>query len=82
MHVSEYVCKTRLKELGILLRCKETLQAILAACNFSKNGVLPQIFFSKISGIYTVFQEQQFSNKNRKVLIMLTFMNSKKNFIT
>ena len=51
MHVSECVCKTCLKELGIFLKCQVTLQSIFASCNFSQNGGLPQVFF-KVSGIY------------------------------
>ena len=37
MHVSEYICKTCLKELGILLKCRETLEKFLAAWNSCKN---------------------------------------------
>ena len=48
MHISEYVCKICLKELGILLKCRETFEKFLAACNSSKNTGLPQ-FFSQVS---------------------------------
>ena len=71
LYVSEYVCKTCLKELDILLKCRETFAKLLAAWNPSKNTGLPQFF------CYTVFKENQFSNKNQKFLIVLTFMNSK-----
>ena len=47
MHISEYGCKTCLKNLGILLKCRETFEKFLAACNSSKNTGLPQ-FFSKV----------------------------------
>ena len=46
MHISETVCKICLKELGILLKCRETFQKFLAACNSSKNTALPQIFLT------------------------------------
>ena len=36
MHISEYVCKTCLKELGVMLKCRETFKKFLAACNSSK----------------------------------------------
>ena len=32
MHISEYACKTCLKKFGILLKCRETLEKFLAAC--------------------------------------------------
>ena len=32
MHISEYPCKTCLKILGILLKCRETFEKFLAAC--------------------------------------------------
>ena len=46
MHISETVCKICLKELGILLTCRENFQKFLAACNSSKNTGLPQIFLT------------------------------------
>ena len=46
MHISEYVCKTCLKELGILLKCSETFEKFLTSCNFLKILVF-QNFFSK-----------------------------------
>ena len=48
MHISEYVCKTCLKELGTLLKCREIFEKFLAACNCSKNTGLPQCF-TKVS---------------------------------
>ena len=42
MHISEYVCNTCLKELGILLKCRETFEKFLAAWNSSKNTGLSQ----------------------------------------
>ena len=45
MHISEYVCKTCLKELGTLLKCRETFEKFLAACNSSKNTGLPKQIF-------------------------------------
>ena len=75
MHISEHVCKTCHKDLGILLKCRETFEKFLAACNSSKNTGLSQLFFQRF--LTTAFQEHQFPNKNQKVNIMLTFMNSK-----
>ena len=49
MHISEHVCKNCLQELGILLKCRETFEKFLAACNSSKKAGLPQ-FFSKFYG--------------------------------
>ena len=48
MHISDYVSKTWLQELGILLKCRETFEKFLTACNYSKNIALPK-FFSKFS---------------------------------
>ena len=45
MHISEYVCKTCIKELGILL----TFEKIFAAANSSENTGLPRFFFLKVS---------------------------------
>ena len=47
MHISEHVRKTCHKELGILLKCRETFEKFLAACNSSKNTGLLQIFFQR-----------------------------------
>ena len=64
MYISEYACRTCLKELGILLKCRKVFEKFLAACNSSKNAGLPQVFFPQF-------------NKNQKVPIVLTFTNSK-----
>ena len=64
MHFSEYICKTCLKELGILLKCRETFEKFIAAWNSSKNTGLPQFFQMFLA---TVFKEHQFPNKNQKV---------------
>ena len=45
MHISEYVCKTCLKELGIFLKCMKIYEKFPAGCNSSKNTGLPQFFF-------------------------------------
>ena len=47
MHISEYACKTCLKGLGILLKCRETFERCLTECNSSKNTGLSQ--FHKFS---------------------------------
>ena len=52
-----------LKELGILLKRRETLEKFVAAWNSSKNAGLPQ-FFQRF--LATVFKEHQFPNKNQK----------------
>ena len=65
MHISEYVCKTCLQELGILLKFREIFEKFHGACNSSKNTGLPQFFFQ--SFLKTVIQERQFPNKNQKV---------------
>ena len=66
MHISEYVCKSCLKELGILLKCKGTLQGILAACNFSEDAGLPQIFL-KISDIQYFKNKKEFYHLNYQI---------------
>ena len=43
-HIFEYIRKTCLKEFGILLKCRETFEKFLAACNSSKNTGLLQFF--------------------------------------
>ena len=48
MHISGNVCKICLKELGILLKCRETFEKFLGACNSSKTTGLQQ-FFSEFS---------------------------------
>ena len=52
MHISEYVCKNCLKELGILLKCRESFKKFLAAYNSSKNAGLPKFFFLDFSQMY------------------------------
>ena len=46
MHISEYVCKTCLKKLRILLKCRETFEKFLATWSSSKNTGLPKTSFS------------------------------------
>ena len=58
MHISEYVCKTCLKESGILLKWRETFEKFLAACISSKNTGVPQFFF------YTGFRQLHFKTIN------------------
>ena len=36
MHICECICKTCLKELGILLKCREAFEKFIAACNSSE----------------------------------------------
>ena len=45
MHVSEYVCKTFLKELAFFLKCRVILLNNIAACNGSKIAAIQQVFF-------------------------------------
>ena len=52
MHISEYACKTCLKELGILLKCRKTFEKFRAACSSSKNTGLPQFCFKKFWQLY------------------------------
>ena len=66
MHVSDYVCKTCFKELGILLKCRETFKTLLAACNSSKNTGLLQFFFKKET-LY--FKNTYFLAKTRSCLL-------------
>ena len=66
MHICEYICKTCLKEIGILLKCRETFEKFIAAWNSSKNTDLPQ-FFQRF--LATVLKEHQFPNKDQKVLL-------------
>ena len=49
MHISEYVCQTCLKELEIFLKCKESFEKFLAACNSSKNTGLPLVCILRTS---------------------------------
>ena len=69
MYVSECVCKPCLKELGILLKCRDNFETHLKILVF-------HIFFFK--GFWELyFKEHGFPNKNQKVHIMLTFIKSK-----
>ena len=45
MHISEYVCKTFLKELAFFLKCRVILWNNIAACNVSKIAAIQQLFF-------------------------------------
>ena len=67
MHISEYVCKTCLKELGILLKYRETFETFLVTCNSSKNTGLPQ-FFSKVFG-QLYFKDISFLKKTKTFLL-------------
>ena len=67
MHISEYVCKTCLKELGILLKGRETFEKFLAACNSSNNTGLPQFFFTSFYQLY--FKNISFLTKTKKCLL-------------
>ena len=66
MHISEYVCKTCLKNLGILLRCREAFEKFLAACNSSKNNGLPQYFFKGFWQLH--FKNINFLTKTKRCL--------------
>ena len=68
MHISEYVCKTCLKELGILLKCREIFEKFLAACNCSKNTGFPQ-FFTKVSDNCVLFKNINFLTKIKRCLL-------------
>ena len=68
MHISEYVCKTCLKELGILLKCREIFEKFLAACNCSKNTGFPQ-FFTKVSDNCILFKNINFLTKIKRCLL-------------
>ena len=67
MHISEYACKTCLKKLGILLKCRETFEKFLAACNSSKNTGLPQFFFKGFWQLY--FKNINFLTKTKNCLL-------------
>ena len=44
IHISEYVSKTCLKELGILLKCRETFENLFAAATLRKILVFKKLF--------------------------------------
>ena len=52
MYISEYLCKTCLNDLGILLKCRKTFEKIFAGCNSSKNTDLPKFFFTCFWQLY------------------------------
>ena len=66
MHISEYACRTCLKELGILLKCKETFEKFLATCNSFKNTGLPQFCFKGFWQLY--FKNINFLPKTKRCL--------------
>ena len=66
MHISEYACKICLKELAILLKCRETFEKIFAAYNASKNTGLPHIFFLGFWQLY--FKNINFLTKTKRCL--------------
>ena len=67
LHISEYVCKTCLKELGILLKCRETFEKFLAVSNSSKNTGLPHFFFTDFWQLY--FKNINFLGKTKRCLL-------------
>ena len=67
MHIAEYVCKTCLKELGILLNCWENFKKFLAACNSSQNTALPQFFFEDFWQLH--FKNINFPAKTKRCLL-------------
>ena len=67
MHISGYVCKICLRELEILLKCRETFEKFLAACNSSKNTGLPQFFFKGFWQLY--FKNINFLTKTKRCLL-------------
>ena len=66
-HISEYVCKTCLKELGILLKYWETFKKFIAGCNSSKNTRLPQFFFKGFWQLH--FKNINFLTKIKRCLL-------------
>ena len=62
-----YFCKMCLKELEILLKCKETFEKFIAACNSSKNAGLPQFFFKVFWQLY--FKNISFLTKTKRCLL-------------
>ena len=57
------VCKIWLKELGILLKRRETFEKFSAACNSSKNTGIPHIFFIGFWQLY--FKNINFLKKTK-----------------
>ena len=66
MHFSEYICKTCLKELGILVKCRETFEKFIAAWNSSKNTGLPKKCFKVFWQLY--LKNINFLTKTKKCL--------------
>ena len=64
MHISEYVCKTCLKELGTFLKCREFFERFFQPASVLKILVFHN-FISKFSGNY--FKATYFLNKNQNV---------------
>ena len=52
MHISEYACITCIKKLEILLKCRETFEKFLTACQLFQNTGLPQFFFKDFWQLY------------------------------
>ena len=67
MHISEYVCKNCLKELEILLECRETFEKFLASCNSSKDTGPPLFFFKVFWQLY--FEGISFLTKTKRCLL-------------
>ena len=67
MHVSGYACKTCLKELGILLKCKEPCMESLQSVTFLQMLVFHK-FFLKISDIL-YFKNNNFLAKTKRCLL-------------
>ena len=67
MRISEYICKTCFKELGILLKCGETFEKFLVTCNSPKNTGLPQFFFRGFWQLY--FKNIHFLTKTKRCLL-------------
>ena len=67
LYISEYVCKTCLKESGIFLKCRETFEKCLAACNSSKNTGLTQFFFKVFWQLY--FKNINFLTKTKRCIL-------------
>ena len=65
MHISEYACKNYLKELGILLECREIFEKFLAA-SYSPTG-LTQFFFQIFPT--TAFKNISFLTKSKRCLL-------------
>ena len=67
MYIHEYVWKTCLKELRTLLKCRETFEKFLAACNSSINTCLAQFFLKVFWQLY--FKNITFLTKTKRCLL-------------